>query len=298
MGKELVSIVITAYNVAEWLERAVRSALSQTWGEVEVIVVEDRSTDGKTPALLRSLLEESGEGGRLRVIWNADNVGAGMGRRIGTQAARGEYVLLLDGDDWLEAGFVEELMEGGGSADIISGGITVHRENGDTDITIYKARTETGVSRIKGHFLERIVFMNNKLIRRSLYEKVPYCGRRYIEDTPTIVPMLYEADRVVFVETAGYHYNLRGGSLTHDTYAVKNHLFRALCIKDLYEWSRSKPREYREMFRLSLFLRVAALIRGEPAEQVRRAAREYPSEWAEFTRYLACVEELRDNITK
>ncbi len=294
----MVSIVITAYNVAEWIEEAVNSALGQTWNDVEVVVVEDCSTDGRTQEALRRMECQHGADGSLRVVWNKENAGAGMSRRIGIGAARGEYVLLLDGDDWLDARFVETLVNGGGNADIISGGITVWRENGDRDVTIYKARVETGLNRIKGHFMERIVFLNNKLVRRSLYEKVPYCGRRYIEDTPTIVPLLYLADRVAYVETAGYNYRMRRGSLTHEGSAVKNAVFRALCMRDLIEWAKDKPREYRDLFRRRVILDLARQVAGAGKETVQAASKAWPAEWKEFTACVAEVEELRDSIMK
>lgn len=290
-----ISIVTTVWNVAKYLEQSIDSALNQTYENVEIILVEDCSTDlGKTQSIVCSYEERYPD--KIKVVWNNENVGPGMSRRIGIQNSTGEYVLLLDGDDWLTSDFLKDLVTGGDNADIISGGITVHRENGDVDMTIYKGKEETGVNKIKGHFLERIIFMNNKLIRRSLYDKVPYCGRRYIEDTPTIVPLMYYADRVKYVESPGYNYRMRKGSLTHETTVVKNALFRGLCMMDLIEWAKDKPREYRDLFKRTLIISLGNELRRQPPEELQKAANQWPEEWRQFANYLNYTEELRDSF--
>ena len=89
-----VSVVIPAYNHARYLPAAIDSALAQTYAPVEVIVVDDGSTDD-TPRVLAAY------GDRIRVIRQA-NQGAGAARNAGLAASRGEYVAFLDSDDiWL-----------------------------------------------------------------------------------------------------------------------------------------------------------------------------------------------------
>ncbi|MCD7721788.1 MAG: glycosyltransferase, partial [Prevotellaceae bacterium] len=290
-----VSIVITAYNVGGFIRQAVESALCQTHPETEVVVVEDCPTDN-TDTVLRQLERENTD--RLRVVRNPKNQGAGMSRRIGIENSTGDYVLLLDGDDWLKPDFVERLLSKSKGEDIISGGITVLPDDGGYEITSYGDKVNEGIDRIRGHFGERIIFMNNKLIRRSLYNQVPYCGRRYIEDTPTIVPLLYLANKVRYVDEVGYMYRMRTGSLTHEATDLKNALFRALCVKDLIEWFKDKPREYRDLFRRSQFIQLAAQIERQPEEAKKQAPSLYPKEWREFAQYLSELLELRDSILK
>jgi glycosyltransferase involved in cell wall biosynthesis len=89
-----VSVVIPAYNADRHLADAVDSALRQTFRDVEILIVDDGSTDG-TPAVL------SAYGERINVLRQA-NLGVARARNAGTQAARGRYVAFLDADDvWL-----------------------------------------------------------------------------------------------------------------------------------------------------------------------------------------------------
>jgi glycosyltransferase involved in cell wall biosynthesis len=95
MPKGLVSVVIPTFNRGYCLPRAIDSALAQTYQNVEVIVVDDGSTDD-TPQLVA---RRYGGNGRVRYM-RQDNAGVSAARNTGLAAVRGEYVALLDSDDW------------------------------------------------------------------------------------------------------------------------------------------------------------------------------------------------------
>jgi glycosyltransferase involved in cell wall biosynthesis len=101
----LVSIVIPVYNDAELLPRAVASCLAQTHSRIEVVVVDDGSTDHPEKALA-PFSDSSDPARRLRVI-RRDHCGVATARTTGQEAARGEFVHLLDADDTLDPEAVE-----------------------------------------------------------------------------------------------------------------------------------------------------------------------------------------------
>jgi glycosyltransferase involved in cell wall biosynthesis len=103
----VVSVVIPAWNVAEFIGGAVASVLAQTWSSVELIVVNDGSPD--TPSLDRVLARHA-EDPRLRVLAQP-NRGPSGARNTGVLAARGEWIAFLDGDDWWEPEFLARQME-------------------------------------------------------------------------------------------------------------------------------------------------------------------------------------------
>lgn len=289
----MTSIVITAYNVAETIEKAVRSALGQRGfapDELEVVVVEDCSTD-ETPDILKRLAAAPHRH-RLHILQNAQNLGAGLSRRVGITYSKGERILLLDGDDTLTPGFVRALYDKAveTGAEIVSGGITVLRANGVVERTTYGEYVVEGIDKVKRHFGERIIFMNNKLIHRRLHDLIPYCHRRYIEDTPTIVPMLAEANRVAYVNHDGYRYLMRSTSLTHTVTPLKNILFRALCMKDLIEYFKDWSEEWREMFPVKGYREAYALI--AKLKPTPEDIEPWKDEWAEFFQYLVSTEKV------
>ena len=100
----LVSVIISAYNVAPFLKKAVDSALGQSFKDFEIIVVDDGSTDGCGEVL--AAIQDP----RLRVIRQA-NAGSAIARNRGISAARGEYLAFLDGDDLWAPNYLQRHLE-------------------------------------------------------------------------------------------------------------------------------------------------------------------------------------------
>lgn len=245
----LISIIITAYNVEDYIEQSIKSALNQKLTidgysdfTTEVIVVDDFSTD-KTRDIINNIYNEYH--GNFKIINSSTkNSGSGISRKAGISIAKGDYLILLDGDDWLEEDYLSKLVAVAykTNADIISGGIIVNKPNNAVETYTYGDFELTGDDKVTRFFGEKIVFMNNKIIKKHLHDKVPYCTRRFIEDTQVIIPQLYLANKVVYVNCAGYHYRMNEKSLTHKASALKYNVYRALCLKDLMEFFKDKPK--------------------------------------------------------
>ncbi len=101
----LISIVIPYYDHSDYLRQAVESALAQTYGNVEVIVVDDDSSVADARELLSDLVTSSG--GKLSVIRREANGGSAASKNTGVMRAQGEYILPLDSDDFLDAEYAE-----------------------------------------------------------------------------------------------------------------------------------------------------------------------------------------------
>ena len=96
--QELISVIIPVYNIKEYLERCVDSVLAQTWGRLEILLVDDGSTDG-TEKLVDELRKKDS---RIRVF-HKPNGGSSSARNLGISLARGRYIAYLDADDrWRE----------------------------------------------------------------------------------------------------------------------------------------------------------------------------------------------------
>ncbi len=107
MGKPLVSVIIPCFNGRRWLGEAIESAFAQTWDRIEVIVVDDGSTDD-------SLRVASSYGERVRLL-DGPNGGPGAARNRGLDAAQGEWIQFLDADDVLLPRKIEACMESASS---------------------------------------------------------------------------------------------------------------------------------------------------------------------------------------
>lgn len=279
----MISIVITAYNVEPFIEKAIKSCLSQSFNDIECIVVEDCSSDATAELIEKATRNDK----RARIIRNSENIGAGASRRKGIEAAKGEYILLLDGDDWLEPDFIETLYRAAqkSGAEIVSGGIKVVHDDGAWEATSYGNHSIEGAEKVTRFWGEKVVFMNNKLIHRRLHEKVPYCQRRFIEDTPTIIPQLYFANKVVYVDNIGYNYRMQGESLTHKASPFKYALFRALCAEELITFFEENDKEFIKT--IPLALSYSQLIKKiKELNPTKEMIEPHKEEWIEFTTSL------------
>lgn len=106
----LISIIVPIYNVKDYLTACVNSILSQTYSNIEIILVDDGSTDGSG----RLCDEFAAQDSRVRVI-HKENGGLVSARKAGAAAAKGEYILNVDGDDWIGENRVENMVERGAS---------------------------------------------------------------------------------------------------------------------------------------------------------------------------------------
>jgi GT2 family glycosyltransferase len=102
---DLVSVIIVNYNGKKWLQKCLDSLLNQTYTNFEIILVDNKSTDDSIKFLKTNYLDK-----RLKIIEHKENSGFSGGNNIGIESAKGEYILLLNNDTWVDSDFLEKIM--------------------------------------------------------------------------------------------------------------------------------------------------------------------------------------------
>ncbi len=128
MERELVSIIIPAYNVSAYISRGIKSCIDQTYKKIEIIIVDDGSTDCTWDIICGWQESDS----RIKAF-RQENCGVSVSRNVGLEHSGGGYILFLDGDDWLEQDAVAYLVKMiGGREDVIAvcGHYNVRSEKG------------------------------------------------------------------------------------------------------------------------------------------------------------------------
>lgn len=280
-----VSVVITAYNVEKYIKKAINSVLNQTYKDIEIIVVEDCSTDN-TLKIIKDL-QKTDTTFPINLVQHKENVGAGLSRRDGIKASTGDFIMLLDADDWLNEDYIEHLVDKQKEtdADIVGGGITYCYEDTDKfETNTFGTTVSEGFQKFMDYNDGKVVFLNNKIVRSTMYDTVEYCDRRYVEDTPVIMKLLYNANKVAYVNEAGYNYLQRNGSLCHDSSRWKHNLFCALCCAELIEWFKDKPEPYKTIFGLGQF--VEYLKAMNEIQVTKEEKQTYIEEYDQCMKYL------------
>ncbi|MDR2066733.1 MAG: glycosyltransferase family 2 protein [Endomicrobium sp.] len=104
MANLKVSVIIPVYNTEEYLKQCLDSVCNQTLKDIEIICINDGSSDGSL-----SILKEYASKDKRIIVISQDNQGAGAARNVGLEVAKGKYVAFVDSDDWVELNMLEKL---------------------------------------------------------------------------------------------------------------------------------------------------------------------------------------------
>ncbi len=229
----MISIIMSCYNSENTVARAIQSVLNQTYQDFELIIVNDCSTDNSEQIIKQ--FKDS----RIKLLNHSENKGAGLARRTAIANMSGEYMTFLDSDDYLKEDCLETLLANVGYCDIVSPGYTC--VDGNTTLTrIPDKEIHEGKYKFKHNKQDTKKFMNMMLIRSSLWDNVIYSHRRYIEDVPTLVQIIYYANKIQMLDYAGYYYTQNPTSLIHSADNIKDTIYLALGAMDIYKFFKDK----------------------------------------------------------
>lgn len=233
----MISIITSAYKAENTISRAIESLLAQTYKDWEMIIVVDASPDNTYNIALTYANKDN----RIKVINNKENVGAGMARRIGIKNINPntEYTTFLDSDDYYKPELLEVLYKNAKetNADVIHPGHIVVENNKEIAL-VPKYKLCIGKDTVVSDNSGTNHFMNTFLFKKWLWDKVEYSDRRYIEDTPTLLQLLYYANSILHFNYAGYCYVQNTDSLIHTASPIKNCIYLLLHSVTSFEFGK------------------------------------------------------------
>ena len=226
MERPLVSVIVPVYNAAEYLKTTVEGLCSQTYRNLEILLVNDGSTDD-SPKVCRELADADS---RVRVI-DRENGGVSAARNSGLEAASGELIAFCDSDDYPCPTMIEHLvniMDEYG-CDAVHQRFIMQQE----DKTDFTAPAETGEVNVK-NTEESVKWLLTKkepygnavwanLLKRSVTEGVTFpLGVAVGEDKFFVLKAYMNCKNVAFYEGREYIYVVRCNSIVHDTFSEKH----------------------------------------------------------------------------
>ena len=208
----MVSILVPIYNVSRYLRECVGSLTRQTFTDLQIVLINDGSSDDSW-----EILQKLAQQDQRLAIYSQPNCGVAATRNRLLEKARGEFVLFVDSDDWIERDTVEILMQ--------------EQKKEDYDIVMYqlsKHKTDdcryTKEEAIK-KFLEHTTFRGSlcdKLIKRDLFEGLRIDETvSYGEDALLVWQVLQRIDKMLFIGQSFYHYRVNKNSLSRQRFNGK-----------------------------------------------------------------------------
>ncbi len=210
--KDLISVIVPVYHVAEYLPQCVDSVLSQDHRALEVILIDDGSRDGSGQICDQYALQDS----RVRVI-HQENAGAGAAKNAGLRAATGEYLSFVDSDDFLEPrvyGYMLQVLKDARADAAVFSFRDLYRTGG-RDYSGFSGREiltgEEYLLRFPTDWTCALLW--NKLYRRELYDGVFFPEGRKIDDEFFTYQGFFHAGRVVCDDRIIYNYRRRASGV-------------------------------------------------------------------------------------
>ena len=245
-----VSVIVPVYNVEKYLKDCLNSVINQTLEDIEIICVNDGSTDNSL-AILEDYAEKDS---RIRII-NQENKGLGGARNTGLYNANGEYISFIDSDDWIEPNTFEESYNMSKNLDLdmlmfqmkvfnIETGEFIEDQHNNID-SIDDSLIGT-VFNYKDVFdvLFKIPHNSvNKLYKYSFLKdmKFKFLEGAYYEDLASFFPLFLEAKKVSILKKQFYIYRIRSESITtsgdegsFDMFNILKDLQKLLKDKNIY----------------------------------------------------------------
>ncbi len=209
----MVSILVPVYNSAEYLQKCVKSLTGQTYTDLQIVLIDDGSTD-ESWTIMRELASTD----KRIEVYSQPNMGVAATRNHLLDKIRGDFVLFVDSDDWIDNDTIEFLLnkQQEDDYDIVSfqmKGSLINEENIFNQEQIIKL------------FLEHIVFTGslcNKLVKSSLYDKLRLDENvSYGEDALLMWQAIQRIKKVAILKKQLYYYRINENSLSHQKFNGK-----------------------------------------------------------------------------
>lgn len=212
-----LSIIVAVFNIEDYIGKCIESIVNQEYKNYEIIIVNDGSTD-RSPLVCQSYESKYD---CIKVI-NQNNMGLSDARNAGLDASCGKYITFIDGDDFIEPGYLIKIMS---------------TLSTDTDLLISNYaeyvsanNIKKGAYRIKNRYSNDVLYYAmiekipltawGKFIKRSLFfpkndKPIRFPQNRRYEDTVVILKIIAKSNMIAIVDNAYYYYVQRKSSITH-----------------------------------------------------------------------------------
>lgn len=216
--KDLITVVVPCYNVEKYVDKCLESIMNQTYKNLEIILVEDCSTDNTYDIIKKYPKKDK----RITIIKNEKNSGLSFSRNAGIKAAKGKYISFIDSDDYITENFYEELltaMKKEKAEVAICDMKVVYEDTNYTQVAPAFSNDEFNLVNVVNSGLAASAC--NKLFDKKLISKYLFEVGKVNEDIAVVIPAIVNAKNIAYTPDAYYHYIQHKGSIQNSKFSDK-----------------------------------------------------------------------------
>ena len=228
--EDLISVIVPIYNVEDYLDECIESICNQTYDKLEVIMVDDGSTDRSG-----TIADKWAKLDKRCSVYHKENGGISSARNEGIRKAKGNYLVFVDSDDLLEKSMIERLHQEAvkEQVDMVCCGIKRRGAEGDyvkaycvssriytLSEYLYEMYSRENGSGDNDMYLP-LVAAWNKIYKRSLFEDIKYPVGKICEDNAIIHRIVHKAGKIKWINEPLYVYRERQGSIMKRAFSEK-----------------------------------------------------------------------------
>lgn len=231
----MVSVIVPAYNIEEYLPRCLDSILNQSYRDLEIILVDDGSTDSTGV-----ICDEYAEKDSRVVVIHKENGGVSSARNLGLDRAKGDYIGFVDGDDVIDPNMYQVLVKNAieYEVDISCCQLTSVHLNGEKEDEFSVDSQILSTEYIVKHYFfdsfvkEMMYSQCNKIFHRSIVGNLRYKEYKYGEDILFVFEAIAKTRKVFYDRYVGYYYLHRGNSAMKRGFTL-NRMDYILAIREI-----------------------------------------------------------------
>ncbi len=246
-----VSIIVPVYNSEKYLKDCLDSLVHQTLKEIEIIAINDASSDNSL-AILKAY--ETKYPDKLKVYSNPNNLGQGATRNKGIELANGEYIGFLDSDDYVNFNMyakMYEMAKKNDNPEVVTTGL-VFVKNNDYLVNNFKGIAQTNgciiqVADNPSALLDESPSVCNKLFRSDMVKNSPFIEDKMWEDVAFTYAKLFKASRILRLNDADYFYRRRTNEgVSSQNNQFNAHLFDIFAVNDFLKKELKEAHKYEQ----------------------------------------------------
>ena len=292
--QKLISVVVPIYNVEKYLEEALNSIVNQTYKNLQIILIDDGSTDQSGVICDKYAKRDN----RITVI-HQKNAGAGAAKNTGLELIKGDYFSIIDSDDYIELNMYEKMIGYMESyhADVVQclfRNVFINRRV-DRNFII-KSKPIRKIRRNK--FLKEYLYdwkyaiFANKIFKTSLLKNIRFPVGRKIDDEFFTYKLICNAENVVNTKEVFYNYRMRQSSVMNENADKRLILDRIDCFVERYEYvsehyPKLEPLYYQKLADILLYYKNKL---NDNCERIDYIISKYP------IKYQGAFERIKDRV--